>query len=219
MSAPALIVLAKAPAPGRSKTRLCPPCTFEEAATLATAALADTLEAVLGARAERRVLVLEGEAGDWLPAGFEVIAQRAGGLGARLAGAFADCGGPALLVGMDTPQLEPALLDEGLALLERPALDAVIGAAPDGGYWALGLRRADALVFEGVPMSSDDTGPAQRRQMAARGLRWAELPVLRDVDTIEDAHAVAAACPGSRFATALGGLTAPDREAAEGRVS
>ncbi|MBA2581079.1 MAG: TIGR04282 family arsenosugar biosynthesis glycosyltransferase [Thermoleophilaceae bacterium] len=214
MSDTALIVLAKAPVAGRSKTRLCPPCTFDEAAKLAAAALSDTLAAVLATPVSRRVLALDGEPGDWLPNGFEVIPQRAGGLGERLAGAFDDIGGPALLVGMDTPQLDPALLEHSLARLRRRASDVVLGAAPDGGYWAIGLRRADARVFEGVPMSSAETVAAQRRRLSALGLEWEELPELRDVDTIEDARTVAAACPGSRFAAVLDALVAGDREAA-----
>jgi len=160
------------------------------------------------------VLALDGEPGDWLPNGFEVIPQRAGGLGERLAGAFDDTGGPALLVGMDTPQLDPALLEHSLARLRRRTSDVVLGAAPDGGYWAIGLGRADARVFEGVPMSSAETVAAQRRRLSALGLEWEELPELRDVDTIEDARTVAAACPGSRFAAVLDALVAGDREAA-----
>ena len=67
-----LLVMAKAPVAGRVKTRLCPPCTPGEAAGLAEAALADTLDAVLEAGAGRCILALEGEPGPWLPAGFEV---------------------------------------------------------------------------------------------------------------------------------------------------
>ena len=199
----ALVVLAKAPRAGRSKTRLCPPCTPDEAAALARAALADTLEAVLAAPAARRVLVLDGPAGDWLPAGFEVIPQRGDGLDERLAHAFADVGGPALLVGMDTPQLTPRDLSRGLARLAAPGTDAVLGPAPDGGYWAIGLRAADPRAFLGVPMSTARTGRAQLSRLRALGLRVALLPALRDVDRIADARAVAALAPAGRFARAL----------------
>lgn len=208
--APALLVIAKAPVPGRVKTRLTPPCSPEQAAALAGAALADTLAAAAGARsAGRRILVLDGEPGPWVPAAFDVIAQRGAGLAGRLAAAFEDACGPAFLVGMDTPQLTPALLDAGLAALADA--DAVFGAALDGGYWGIGLRRPDPAVFRGVPMSESTTGLAQRVRLAALGLRTAILPPLLDVDTIEDARAVAAAAPGTRFAAALGEL---DRMAA-----
>jgi uncharacterized protein len=198
-----LVVLAKAPRAGHSKTRLCPPCTPREAAALAQAALVDTLEAVLATPARRRVLVLDGPAGDWLPAGFDVVAQRGGGLDERLAGAFADVGGPALLVGMDTPQVTPGDLSGGLARLMAPGTDAVLGPAPDGGYWAIGLRAADPRAFLGVPMSTAHTGRAQLARLRGLGLRVALLPALRDVDRIADARAVAALAPTGRFARAL----------------
>ena len=200
---PALVVIAKAPRAGRSKTRLCPPCTPRQAATLARAALVDTLEAVRAAPAARHVLVLDGEPGDWLPAGFEVLRQRGGGLDERLANAFADVAGPALLIGMDTPQVTPGDLVEGLVLLAQPGVDAVLGPAPDGGYWAIGLREPDSRAFRGVPMSTARTCAAQRERLAGLGLRVRDLPALRDVDRIADAHAVAALAPTGRFARAL----------------
>jgi rSAM/selenodomain-associated transferase 1 len=207
----ALLVIAKAPAPGRVKTRLTPPCTPEQAATLAAAALRDTLDAAAASRRARRlVLALDGTAPSWLPPGIEVIPQRGPGLAARLAAAFSDVGEPAFLVGMDTPQVTPALLDAGIAALD--GADAVLGSAADGGYWGIGLRRADDEVFRGVPMSDPDTSAEQRRRLAVLGLRTAVLPPLRDVDTIADAYAAAAVAPRSRFAAALRALG--EREAA-----
>lgn len=214
--ATALLIIAKAPVPGHSKTRLTPPCTPEQAAALAEAALVDTLAAVAAVPGERRrLLVLEGEPGDWVPDGFEVHPQRSGGLGDRLAGAFAAAGERAFLVGMDTPQLEAAHIQRGVVALEQDGVDAVLGRAPDGGYWAIGLRAPDERVFAEVPMSADDTGEVQRARMDGLGLGVAELEHLRDVDTIEDARAVAAERPGSRFARALSDFGLG--EAAEGR--
>jgi uncharacterized protein len=198
-----LVVIAKSPEPGRSKTRLCPPCSPEQAAILAEAALRDTLAAVAAAPARRHVLALDGEPGPWLPQGFDVVEQRGHGLGERLGHALEEAGGPALVVGMDTPQLSPALLAHAARALHRPGTEAVLGPALDGGYWTIGLREPDPAVFEGVPMSSDRTCTAQRQRLADLGLRVAWLPWLRDVDTIEDARAVARACPGSAFAAAL----------------
>jgi rSAM/selenodomain-associated transferase 1 len=197
----ALVVIAKAPRPGHSKTRLCPPCTPRQAATLARAALVDTLEAVRATPAARHVLVLDGDPGAWLPPGFEVLPQRGTGLEERLAHAFADVGGPALLIGMDTPQVTARDLGDGLERLA--GADAVLGPAPDGGYWAIGLREPDPEVFLGVPMSTPWTCRAQRARLASLGLRVTELPALRDVDLIADAHAVAALAPRGRFAHAL----------------
>jgi rSAM/selenodomain-associated transferase 1 len=206
-----LLVIAKAPEPGRSKTRLCPPCSPEEAAALAEAALADTLCTVAATPVDERVLVLEGAPGDWLPAGFRVVPQRGDGLDERLAAAFDDAGGPALLIGMDTPQVTPAHLADALARLARPGTQAVLGEAIDGGWWAIGLRTPEPRAFLGVPMSTASTCDAQRTRLSDLGLRVDELPHLRDVDVIADAHAVAAAAPGSRFAAALATI-APVRE-------
>jgi rSAM/selenodomain-associated transferase 1 len=205
---PALVVIAKQPVPGRVKTRLTPPCTPAQATRLARAALLDTLAA--GGRAAgagRRVLALDGEPDGWLPAGWDVVAQRGDGLAERLAHAFADVGGPAFLVGMDTPQVTPGQLDAGLAALAR--FDAVFGAATDGGYWAIGLRAADAAVFAGVPMSHPQTCAVQRARLRALGLSARELPALRDVDDIADARAVAASAPHTRFARVLAALRLP----------
>jgi len=190
-----LLVIAKQPVPGRVKTRLVPPCTHEQAAALAEAALADTLHAVAAVPARRRVLVLDGKPGPWLPPGFDIVAQCGGPLDERLAAAFAAVRGPALLIGMDTPQVTPDLLT-----VDWQAADAVFGPAADGGFWALGLRAPDPALLRGVPMSTSSTGAIQRARLLAAGLRVVDLPQLRDVDTAADAVAVALAAPRSRFA-------------------
>lgn len=195
-----LLVIAKEPVPGRVKTRLCPPWTPEQAAGLALAALRDTLDCVAALPAARRVLVLDGSPGPWVPRGFEVVPQVAGGLDARLAAAFAGCEGPALLVGMDTPQLSPALLAPVLAPGAWRQHDAWFGPATDGGFWALGLAQPDPELLLGVPMSRPDTGAHQRARLRAAGLDIGELPPLTDVDTAADARQVAAEAPTTRFA-------------------
>ncbi|MEV5660739.1 TIGR04282 family arsenosugar biosynthesis glycosyltransferase [Streptomyces flaveolus] len=193
-----LLVIAKEPRPGRVKTRLTPPFTPAQAAALAEAALADTLRAVAATPARRRVLVLDGAPGPWLPAGFDVVPQCAGGLDERLADAFAGCAGPALLVGMDTPQVTPELLT-----VDFSGCDAYFGPAEDGGFWALGLARPDPGLLRGVPMSTPVTGAVQRERLVTAGLRVRDLPPLRDVDTAADARAVAALAPHGRFAARL----------------
>jgi uncharacterized protein len=197
-----LLVLAKEPRPGRVKTRLCPPCTMFEAAEIATAALADTLSAVRGCPAARRVLVLDGRPGTWLPDGFDVVRQSTGGLDVRLAAAFALVPGPALLIGMDTPQVTAPFLAHAAARLPS-GLDAVLGLAADGGFWCIGLREPDPRVFLGVPMSTAFTGAAQLHRLDQLGLRAGRLPQLVDVDRFTDAVHVAAMVPRSSFARAV----------------
>ncbi|MCK2220736.1 DUF2064 domain-containing protein [Actinomadura sp. ATCC 31491] len=138
-----------------------------------------------------------------VPDGFEVIGQRGGGLDERLAWAFADAHArrplPVLLIGMDTPQVTPALLSDAAAALAGH--DAVFGPASDGGFWLLGLRRPDARRLLGVPMSTSGTGAAQLGRL--RGLSVAFVPELTDVDDAASAREVAARAPHTRFAAAL----------------
>jgi len=192
-----VLVLAKAPRPGRVKTRLQTRFTPEQAAALARAALLDTLDAVQRHDVPRRVLALDGGPGPWAPLGFEVIAQSGGDLSERIAAAFESVlpgDGPALLVGMDTPQLTSAQLE-----VDWTDADAVLGLSEDGGYWAIGLRAAHPQAVRGVPMSTPDTGRRQLERLHELGLRVRLLPVLRDVDTPADARAVAGLAPRTRF--------------------
>ncbi|MFF5289904.1 TIGR04282 family arsenosugar biosynthesis glycosyltransferase [Paractinoplanes globisporus] len=194
-----IIVLAKVPVPGRVKTRLCPPCTPEQAARVAAAALADTIDAV----GDAGILVTDRPCP--APPGWATALQHGGPLPERLANAFADTRTPGtatLLIGMDTPQLTVEHLDAARRLLGEPGgPDAVLGRADDGGWWALGLRDAThAEVLRDVPTSTGTTGRRTYEALRQRGLRVAELPRLRDVDTAADALAVAALCPpGRRF--------------------
>lgn len=205
------LVVAKAPVPGRVKTRLGASVGPEAAGALAAAALLDTVAALTAAfGAGRCTLALDGRIDDGLDptrlasatAGWSVVAQRGEGLGVRLAAAHADAGpGPVVQVGMDTPQLSAPLLREVAKGLE--AEDAVLGLADDGGWWVLALRdpgHAAALVD--VPMSTPETGEATLAALRARGLSVALAPTLRDVDTGADAALVAAAAPGTAFGAA-----------------
>ncbi|MEV0895953.1 DUF2064 domain-containing protein [Actinoplanes sp. NPDC049802] len=214
-----LLVMAKAPVPGRVKTRLCPPCTPAGAAAIAAAALCDTLEVGTALPAVRRVLVADGTYA--VPPGWVGVPQRGDGLAARLAHAFADTAlpdVPSLLIGMDTPQVTAGLLRDAADLLVRHG--TVLGPADDGGWWALGLREpGDASVLPGVPTSTAETGARTWAALRNRGLRPARLPRLRDVDTAADAVTVAAACPpGRRFPKAvtrhLPGVGGPGRRPA-----
>lgn len=221
----AVVVLAKAPEPGLVKTRLCPPATPQQAAELAAAALLDTLDAVIAVPGAEPVVVLTGAlpraalAAELAVAlrGAHVRRQRGDGLGRRIAAAHADTaallpGRSTLQLGMDTPQVDAALLAACLDRLHATGTDAVLGPATDGGWWVLGLRdpRAAALVAD-VPTSRDDTGARTLHALRAGGLRVGLLPELTDVDTAADAVAVAAAAPGGRFAAAVARCPAFER--------
>jgi len=229
-----LVVIAKAPVPGLVKTRLTPPFTPHEAARLAEAALADTLDAAARAPFARRVLALAGASAtlrdrrgtgparaEWLPPGFEVTGQRGQGLDERIAAALDDAYArlpvPVVLIGMDTPQVTPALLESVTRPLARGDADAVFGPARDGGFWLLGLRRPDPALILGVPMSQTHTGRGQLSRLLRASLRVRLARELIDVDTAADAREVAREAPDSRFAAtllAISGERGPDSPAA-----
>ena len=210
MTTPAgqLVVIAKEPRPGFVKTRLCPPCTGDQAAAIAEAALIDTLRAVQAASASRRVIAIDGSPGPWMPPGFEVIPQRGASLAERLAAAVDDCFehgvGPVLIVAMDTPQVQAGHLERAASLLgDGHERAAVLGPATDGGYWLIGLSHPDPAAFHDVVMSVADTMAGQRQQLERCGFRVRLADVLRDVDTFDDAIAIAEEVPESSFGSAV----------------
>ena len=217
-----IVVIAKAPVPGLVKTRLTPPFTPVEAATLAEAALADTLEAAARAPFARRILALAGSSATLRSRGFEVTGQRGQGLDERIAAAFDDAYArlpvPIVLIGMDTPQVTPRLLESVTRPLARGDADAVFGPARDGGFWLLGLRRPDPSLILGVPMSQTHTGRGQLSRLLRASLRVRLAPELSDVDTAADAHEVAQAAPDSRFAATLLGMSGPSMSGPDGRT-
>jgi glycosyltransferase A (GT-A) superfamily protein (DUF2064 family) len=185
-----LIVIAKEPLPGRAKTRLHP------AFNLAAAAIDDTLAAVADLPASRRILLFEGTHPPRSADGYEIMPQASGELDERLAAAFDAVDGPAVLIGMDTPQLRAA--DLAPAFEPWGDVDAWFGPADDGGFWALGLRDPRGDLIRGVPMSSDDTGALQLERL--QHLQVGMLRELTDVDTYDDALRVAASAPATSFA-------------------
>lgn len=218
-----VLIMAKAPVPGRVKTRLCPPATPYQAAELAAAALADTVAAARRVPEARVVVAMDGDLADAVGGHrlrtvlrtTTVVAQRGVGLGARIAAAHADVArlvptACTVQLGMDTPHVDPAVLEDCLLRVARPGgPDAALGPATDGGWWALGLRDPGrAALVAPVPMSQADTGVRTRHALLAAGLRVATLPQLTDVDTMADAYAVADACPATLFAAALRAATA-----------
>lgn len=193
----AVVVIAKECRPGRVKTRLTPPFMPHDAAGIAAASLADTLDTVRAVPGVRRILYFDGDASTVDAAGFEVIPQAGGSLDERLAAIFDRLAEPTLLIGMDSPQVT---VDD---LTPPDHDDAVLGLATDGGFWAIGMRRPDGAPIRGVAMSRDDSGDRQRHALQAAGLSVRMLRVLTDVDDAADAASVAALIPDSRFARAV----------------
>ena len=215
MRAPVALVVAKAPVPGTAKTRLGAVVGMDRAADLAAAALLDTIETCVAAYGVPRChLALEGDLargagadqlGDAV-AGWTIHPQRGADFAERLVNAHLDVaaasGAPVVQVGMDTPQIDVGALLEVEAMLTGPD-EAVLGPAYDGGWWLLGVGGPHLLDHLGtVPMSTDETGDLTRRALVSAGAHLREIGVLRDIDEVADAEAVAGDAPGTRFARA-----------------
>jgi uncharacterized protein len=205
-----VLVVAKAPEPGRAKTRLAATVGDRVAADIAAAALLDTLDAVAAAPVAARVVAFTGDLNAAAGAAeirrilksFNVIPQRGDGFADRLANAHADSadGYPVLQIGMDTPQVTAELLtDCARRLLDAPA---VLGLAYDGGWWALGVETPTmAECLRTVPMSQPDTGELTLKALRDNGIDVTRVQRLADIDVVDDVAAVREACgPASRFA-------------------
>lgn len=200
-----LLIVAKRPLPGRAKTRLIPRFGPEGSAALAAAALVDTFAAARACGADRVVVAFDGDPSGIVPSDFDVVPQVDGDLAARLADAWRHVSGPALQIGMDTPQVTGTQLDAAFDVLGRPGTDAALGLATDGGWWAIGLHRPTD-VFRGIETSRHDTGRRQLDRLRSLGLATSLLPTVRDVDLPDDVDVVADTAPHTHFAAAARAL-------------
>jgi uncharacterized protein len=191
----AMGIMIKTPRAGFSKTRLSPPLSKEEAANISRCFLKDTTAAI-DALSQMDPFVagiaiytpVGSEAGfaELLPPSFKIIAQREGGLGARLLGAIEDLfsiGFSAVcLIDSDSPTLPFHYLRNLSTLLKEPKDRMVIGPSLDGGYYALGLRRAHPRIFEDVSWSTDRVYAQTVERSKEINLPTITLPAWYDVD-------------------------------------
>jgi uncharacterized protein len=199
----ALVVFAKAPVPGQVKTRLCPPLTPDEAATIHGSFVIDTLERTRTAVSRFRLAVDRylACAPSSALAFFKIMEERhavrlldqeGNDLGARMHGVcetlFARGYGQVVIVGTDVPSLPIDYYRQALELLTRH--DVVFGPALDGGYYLIGLKQAARELFHEIPWSTGRVLALTKEKAARLGLSIGDLPGWRDVDTIEDLNAL-----------------------------
>jgi rSAM/selenodomain-associated transferase 1 len=193
--------MAKASAPGRAKTRLVPPLTFEEAAVLNTAFLQDVADNVqLAARDADRDCRIAGYAA-YGPPGSEDFFRRTlpGAIGLIEAWRpnFGDCllhtieeifargHSSAVVLNSDSPTLPTAFLVETAAALAEPGDRAVLGPSSDGGYYLLGLKTAHRHMFENIAWSTEQVAKQTLERAREIGLDVHRLPVWYDVDDVD----------------------------------
>jgi rSAM/selenodomain-associated transferase 1 len=190
----ALAVMAKAPRPGKVKTRLAPPLTLEQSAALNVCFLRDTTRNIAEVAAEGGAhgLVCYTPVGDEaafdgiLPQGFALIAQRGEGFGTRLLAAAEDilaCGFAAVcLIDSDSPTIPAEALRMAVKALREPGDRVVLGSSDDGGYYLIGMKRAHAEPFAHIAWSTSVVFEQTLERCDEAGLAVVQLPVWYDVD-------------------------------------
>jgi uncharacterized protein len=188
-----VLVFARAPLPGTTKTRLIPALGAEGAAALQARLIKHTLARVR--LAAPGALELHGAPADdaflrYCAARYDarLVAQSEGDLGERMGHAFRGAlneGRPALVVGTDCPALSARHISQAACALAGGE-DAVFVPTDDGGYALVGLARFDEQVFSGVAWSTCRVMRETRERLAGLGWRWIELETLWDVDRPAD---------------------------------
>lgn len=187
----ALVVMAKAPRPGRVKTRLSPPLTLDQTAALNICFLRDTTENLASIPGSAG-LISYTPVGDealfagLLPATFALVPQRGDGFGERLLAAAEDIlaigYGAVCLIDSDSPTVPAAAYRQAVSALAAPGDRIVLGPSHDGGYFCIGLKHPHPEPFERISWSTAAVCAETRQRCAARALEVVELPTWYDVD-------------------------------------
>ena len=229
----ALAVMAKAPRPGKVKTRLSPPLTLEQTAALNICFLRDTV-ANLSLVPGSFGLVCYTPVGDeaafngLLPASFSLIPQRGDAFGERLLAAAEDilsCGFSGVcLIDSDSPTVPHDAFKQAVTLLARPGDRVVLGPSHDGGYYLIGMKAAHAEPFSGISWSTSSVAADTRERCRDAGLELVELPLWYDVDdeqtlNILEQELVDSTKPHFTDPTLLGYPAASTREFLQERAS
>jgi rSAM/selenodomain-associated transferase 1 len=197
-------LFAKAPRPGRVKTRLVPPLTHDEAAAFARLCLEESLRRFRAEVPAAWTLFLDEPPESWCSEianayGIAIAEQGEGDLGERLHRAFRGLlatSSRVVMIGSDSPTLDPAWIASALARLE--SADVVLGPARDGGCYLIGMRRDPGTILDEITWSSSRVCDQIRARASGAGARLAMLPEWYDLDEASDLERAArdvSACP------------------------
>jgi uncharacterized protein len=190
----ALAVMAKAPRPGKVKTRLSPPLTPDQASSLNVCFIRDTTENIQqvtdGSRSAGIMVYTpigdEAAFDGLLPANFQLLGQRGDSFGERLLHAAEDlfaCGFSAVcLIDSDSPTMPQGALSQAVGLLARVGDRVVLGGSDDGGYYLIGVKRMHPRLFAQIDWSTERVLEQTLDRAREIGLETALLPTWYDVD-------------------------------------
>jgi len=188
----ALIVVAKRPSVGKTKTRLSPPLSGSEAAGLYQCFLLDTLDLMRHVQDVQPVLAYlpygsESFFRGIAPPGFDLVPQSGDNLGQHLDNVLRSCLGlgysQAVVMNSDGPTLPVEYLALAFEKLNDPAVDVVLGPSEDGGYYLIGLKSPCSDLFDGITMSTHTVAQETLRRAEENSLGISCLPSWHDVDT------------------------------------
>lgn len=190
----ALLVVAKKPIPGQTKTRLCPPLTYDQAADLYSCFLRDTLDTMREVTAVKRMIgYMPDDAQDYfsqLAPDMELICQRGDSLGERLDNLLNTVLNngfrQAVVMDSDSPTLPASYLNQAFMCLAE--VDVVLGPTRDGGYYLIGLKQPQPYLLRQVQMSTSHVLTDTLRRVEVTGLTASLLPPWYDVDDITDLY-------------------------------
>ncbi len=196
-----LLIFAKQPRAGETKTRLCPPLTATEAADIYAAMLQDVLN-LTAKMADLERWLCYSPADSSALAYFSALApelhclpQNGADLGERMysafTAAFAAGATRVVIIGTDSPDLPTTFIDQAFAQLESATGEIIFGPSGDGGYYLLGARKVWPELFSNIPWSTAEVLTASLRNASAAGCSTTLLPEWGDIDTIHDLRRLA----------------------------
>lgn len=189
----ALIVVAKRPTSGQTKTRLTPPLSPDQAVSLYSCLLMDTLDLMSQVENVKHVIAYAPDTAapyfQHIAPNFQLYPQHGQDLGERLHAILSQClrqgCRQAVVMDSDSPTLPVDYLQQAFTLLDDPAVDVVLGPCDDGGYYLIGLKQPCASLFN-ITMSTATVAAETLTAAAQAGLRVALLPTWYDVDTVQE---------------------------------
>jgi len=193
-----LVLFAKVPELGRAKTRLARDVGEGAARDLAEAFVLDTLATAARVDGVQVVVAYSPTSGrDWFRArapGALLIPQPETEFGSRMCRAmdamFEDGAKRCVMIGMDTPQLEPGRIESAFEALKES--DACLGPSEDGGYYLIGLRAPAPQLFAGIAWSTASVLAETHSRAAESGLSVHDLDSEFDIDEAADLERLAA---------------------------
>jgi len=189
-----LLVVAKQPTPGQTKTRLCPPLTHDQAASLYECFLRDTLDTMRNVHDVQCVIGFHPvEANDYfkrLAPDMKLACQYGDSLGERLdhllTEALSSGSQRVVVMDSDSPNLPADYISQAFEQLMNA--DVVIGPTRDGGYYLIGMKQPQPHLLRQVEMSTPNVLADTLALAQATGLNVSLLPAWYDIDTVADLH-------------------------------